>query len=172
MSLLLLKYSQRTDFAARLRDILSLLWQLSEQETALEYLETALRYITGSSDKVSLEELGQIVQEVLQEGADVMPTIAEQLLRQGREEGREEGLEQGLQRGRAAAQVLLQRYLATRFEVPLDQFDAALADCDLETLTQLSQIAFEASTLAEFEAGLAKVTADKRPEQNGDTTND
>jgi hypothetical protein len=40
----------------------------------------------------------------------------------------------------------------------------------LETLTQLSQIAFEASTLAEFEAGLAQVTANQQPEQNSNTT--
>jgi predicted transposase/invertase (TIGR01784 family) len=173
MSLLLLKYNQRPDFVERLHDILSLIRQLSEQETALEYLETVLHYIAGSSDKVSAAELSQIVQDVLQEGADVMPTIAEQWLAQGREEGleqgREQGLEQGLQRGREAAQVLLQRFLATRFAVPLNQFDAALADCDLETLTQLSQIAFEASTVAEFEAGLTRVTANQQPEQNSDT---
>jgi predicted transcriptional regulator len=56
--------------------------------------------------------------------------------------------------------------LATRFEVPLDQFDAILAGYDLEALTQLSQIAFEASTLAEFEAGLAEATTGQINEED------
>jgi predicted transposase/invertase (TIGR01784 family) len=186
MSLLLLKYSQRPDVEERLVDIFRLLGQLSEQETALEYLETALRYIVGSTDKVSAEALGQIVQGILQEGAAVMPTIAEQWLEQGREQGLELGLEKGLERGREqgleqglekgleqgreqgleqgrqeAALDLLLRYLATRFEVQPDAYQAALTGCDMATLTRLSQHAFEANNLAAFEAALADLTANQ-----------
>ena len=168
MSLLLLKYSQRADFGERLQDILSLLQRLSEQQTALEYLETVLRYIAGSTETVSETELSQIVQGVLQEGARVMPTLVEQWLERGRTEGLRQGLEQGREQGREAARTLLRRYLATRFEVQLDAFDEALAGCDLEILTQLSQVAFEANTLAEFEAALTRLTVNQANEQNGD----
>ena len=98
-----------------------------------------------------------------------MPTLVEQWLERGRTEGLRQGLEQGREQGRDAARTLLRRYLATRFEVQLDAFDEALlAGCDLETLTQLSQVAFEANTLAEFEAALGKLTANQTNEQNGD----
>ena len=82
-----------------------------------------------------------------------MPTIAEQWL----EEGRQEGLQEGLERGREAALQMLRRFLAWRFEIALDQFDERLKELDLAALDHLSEVAFEAEGLADFEAALAKL---------------
>jgi len=65
MGLLLLKYEGETDFLERLGDILRLLWQLSERETALEYLETVLRYVVSRTDEAAVDQLRQVVREVL-----------------------------------------------------------------------------------------------------------
>jgi flagellar biosynthesis/type III secretory pathway protein FliH len=125
-------------------------------------LAASLRYVAGSSDQISEEELRRVVREALEEGEKLMPTLVEQWLEQGREEGREEGLEQGLERGREAALSVLRRFLAQRFGVALDHFDPAFHNLDLSAITTLSEAAFEAETLAEFEARLAELQAQSK----------
>ncbi len=89
-----------------------------------------------------------------------MPTIVEQWLEQGRQEGRLEGREEGREEEqRVATLKMLRRYLATRFGVAVDHFDTALQPLDLPSLTALSDVAFEAPTLATFETRLAEVKA-------------
>jgi hypothetical protein len=52
---------------------------------------------------------------------------------------------------------VLWRFLARRFGTALDQFDEQIAQLDLAAITQLSEAAFEADTLAEFEVKLAEL---------------
>ena len=170
VGLLLLKYILRDELPARLGEILGLLEALLRQPTGLAYVETILRYVTRGTDKISLVELQQVVSEVFKEGAELMPTIAEQLIEQGRAEGlvkgREEGLTEGLvkgreegwEEGREAALRLLRRLLAHRFGIEPDRFDAELAGLDLAALSRLTELAFEAKDLTEFEAELALET--------------
>jgi predicted transposase/invertase (TIGR01784 family) len=167
--LLLLKYIMRDELRARLGDIVSLLTELPKQESGLAYLETMLRYVMGSTDKISVEDLTQVVRQVLEEGESVMPTIAEQLLEQGRVEGLKEGLEKGRQEGqREEAINLLRRFLNRRFGAAVDNYDEALRSLDLTAVRQLSDIAFEVETLAEFETKLAELvaTASAQSDQN------
>lgn len=82
-----------------------------------------------------------------------MPTIAERLI----EQGREQGLEQGLEQGKEAVLMTLRRYLSTRFDVPLDAYDVNLTSLPLNDLTALTDAAFTAETLADFEATLQTV---------------
>lgn len=96
-----------------------------------------------------------------------MPTLAEQWLAQGEaiglekglEKGREEGLEKGLEEGREAALNILRRFVARRFGTALEHFDAELTSLDLVSITALSDVAFAAESLAEFEAALARLTS-------------
>jgi predicted transposase/invertase (TIGR01784 family) len=162
VALLLLKYIFRDDLAQRLGEILGLLRALSERQTGLEYLETILRYITGSTDRVSEAELRRVVIEVIEQGGTLMPTLVEQWL----ERGRQEGLERGREEGREAALNILRRFLVHRFGAAPDQFDETLQELDLATITQLSEAAFEAKDLAEFEAALTKL----HPQDNGKTS--
>lgn len=104
-----------------------------------------------------------------------MPTLLEQWIEEGEaiglkkgeaiglEKGREQGLEQGQ---RAATLKLLRRFLAERFAVPLDHFDAAWAKLDLAALDRLSEVAFTAGSLAEFEA---KVQAEIKAKDDNPT---
>jgi predicted transposase/invertase (TIGR01784 family) len=153
-SLLLLKYIFRPELEQRLRDILRLLQAVSEPRTGLEYLEMALRYIASSTDRISEAELQQLVIEVIEEGGTLMPTLVEQWLERGRQEGLAKGREEGREEGREAMLDLLRRFLARRFKVAPDRFDEELQDLSLNDIRQLSDVAFEAESLAEFEAAL------------------
>ena len=90
--MLLLKYIQRDELPERLPDILALFRELSEPSTALERFEAILRYLMSGTDRISRDQLRDIVIHTLQSpGESLMPTIAEQLRQEGRDEGREEG---------------------------------------------------------------------------------
>ena len=158
-ALLLLKYMVREDLGERLGTILGLLRELAGRRTGLEYLETILRYLSKGTDKLSSRELEQVISEVFAEGEELMPTIAEQWLEQGRAEGLVRGREEGREEGREAALVVLRRFVAHRFGVAIDRFDADLFALDLADITELSDAAFEVDSLAEFERRLAELKA-------------
>jgi hypothetical protein len=92
--------------------------------------------------------LNELVIEIFEEGSDLMPTIAEQWIEQGREQSLEQGYE--------AARLMLSRFLQHRFGVTPNHFEADLRRLDLVTLTALSDHAFAAESLTEFEAHLTK----------------
>jgi predicted transposase/invertase (TIGR01784 family) len=165
VGLLLLKYIMRAELGERLGEILGLLRELEGQETGLAYLRTILRYVAGGTERLGAEELEQVVREVLTQGAELMPTIAEEWLERGRLEGLAEGREAGREEGqREAALTLLRRFLAYRFDIELDHFDDDLQPLDLAAITHLSEAAFEVETLAEFEAVLNQVKAEAEGE--------
>jgi hypothetical protein len=150
VGLLLLKYIWQENLGQRLGSILSLLLELFEQETGLEYLQTILRYVSGSTDRISEDELKQVVTELFREGETIMPTLAEQWM----ERGRLQGLEQGR---REAALNLLRRFLHHRFGIPLDHFDNEFQILNLTAIDRLSDSAFEVESLTEFEAVLTEL---------------
>lgn len=101
VGLLVLKHIFRDDFEERLPDILTLLWELTEQATGLEYLETILRYVALGTDRVSEEGLRRAVETVFAgQGGTAMRTLAEQWIEQGIQQGRQQGRQQGIQQGR------------------------------------------------------------------------
>jgi predicted transposase/invertase (TIGR01784 family) len=159
--LLLLKYIFRRELKERLPDILALV----EQQGSQEALIAMLSYVASGTEQVTRDDLKEIVEELLEKGGEVMPTIAEQWLEEGRQEGLkeglkeglEQGLEQGREEGREAALKLLRRFLARRFGAALDQFDERLKGLDLAAIDGLSEAAFEAESLADFEAALANL---------------
>ncbi|MBE7471959.1 MAG: Rpn family recombination-promoting nuclease/putative transposase [Anaerolineales bacterium] len=155
LGLLSLKYIYAEDVGEQLEKIIRLALALLEQRTGLEYINTILRYMVAGSDKLSEEQLRTIVLRVIEEGDELMPTIAEQWI----EQGQAIGLEKGREEGREAALNILRRFLAQRFGVGLDHFDEAFRGFDLAALTHLSEAAFVSGTLAEFEAALERLKA-------------
>lgn len=84
----------------KLPAVLSLLVDLSQQQTVPQYFETVFRYIINNIDDVSADDLTRIVKESLSEkqGALVM-TLAEKLRQEGFEKGIQQGVQQGIQQG-------------------------------------------------------------------------
>ena len=96
---LLFKYIQDEALRHELPRILSLIAQLTQKETALQYLETVLRYLSRGTDKITQEELKQIAKKAFPEGETIMATIAEVWREEGKQEGKREGLQEGIELG-------------------------------------------------------------------------
>lgn len=165
--LLVLKYILRADFGPRFIEMVALLRQLLAQERGMEQVYTLLKYVARATEQLAPQTFMEVVEAIFTEtGENPMPTIVEQWLEQGRVEGRVEGREEGREEGqREATLTILRRYLATRFNIDLHHFDTDLTPLDLPALTTLSEHAFTATTLAEFEAALAEITAGSPSEQ-------
>lgn len=99
-----LRHIHSADLGGRLPELVGLLWQLADKQTALEYLEVILRYAAGASDVVTREDLERAVAAAIPEsGGVLMPTLAEQWIEEGRQEGRIEGTRSGLLAGMGPA---------------------------------------------------------------------
>ncbi|MGB0383789.1 MAG: Rpn family recombination-promoting nuclease/putative transposase [Ardenticatenaceae bacterium] len=93
---LLFKYIQDEALRHELPRILNLIAQLTQKETALQYLETVLRYLSRGTDKITQEELKQIVEKAFPKGEAIMATIADVWYQEGERKGKREGLQKGI----------------------------------------------------------------------------
>jgi len=113
--MLLFKHIFDPDIARKLPGIFSLMREITESEGGLRFLEKILRYLFSATDKITPDELKDMVEKSLsQDKGDVFMTIAERLRQEGfelgvqqaatmaerlRQEGFELGIQQGVQQG-------------------------------------------------------------------------
>lgn len=96
-TLLLMKYVARAELQDRFRRVFFLLQKLRDQPDGLENLRAFLKYVSLCSKQLDKRELRiQIETAFGRQGIDIMGTIAEEWV----EDGRQEGLEKGLEKGR------------------------------------------------------------------------
>lgn len=113
-ALSLLKHIFSNDLPQRLAGILRLLRQIPEQ-SALEFLATALRYVSAANPKINETNLRRaLTQAFPAEEGGVMTTLAAQWVEQGIQQGVQQGIQQGVQRGRAEQTL---RFLQRRFGI-------------------------------------------------------
>jgi len=142
-ALMVMKYIFRDELRGRLSGILTLLEELADQPTGLDYLYTLLRYLAHGTDKLSRTELASNVELIFSRGNHIMSTIAAEWIQEGRQEGRQEG-----QREEAAE--LLRRQLACRFG-PLPAWaEVKLKDATTATLESWAIRILTAQTLDAF----------------------
>jgi len=92
-ALLLLKYIYHPDLAIYLRRIFPLLKELSRPGQGLSSLESIIRYIFNVSDRVSVDELKEMIENNLtKKNEEVIMTIAEQLVQQGLQQGLQQAI--------------------------------------------------------------------------------
>jgi predicted transposase/invertase (TIGR01784 family) len=152
VGLLTLKYILRDDLREHLGGILSLLRQLLQQQTGLEYLETVLRYLAGGTSKINDEELWKAVATAFPKGEALVGTIAEQWVEQGKQLGLAEGEQLGLKKGKRQTTLKnLRQILTIRFDAPPPDFERRLEPLGLPALEQLITAGLTLPTLAEFE---------------------
>jgi len=168
-----LKYSRSEEITFRLPEIIQLFQEITSKRTALEVLYTVLRYLSNNSANLTKEQLIQVVEEVFEQGGDTMTTIAQQLRMEGEEIGLMKGLAKRQEEVRKAEQKVQQmkqrawqsafkhihQILTFRFEMKLDQYNERLEKLKLSALEKLTDLAFQAKTLAEFEVELSKLEA-------------
>ena len=98
--MLIFKHIFKDDFVQQLPGIFSLLKDLSEKETGLQYFETLIKYIFSNVEDITTKEFQSIISDTLsKDKGDMIMTLAEKLKNEGRQQGLEQGLEQGLQEG-------------------------------------------------------------------------
>ncbi len=96
----LLKYIQRDELPEQLPAILEMIHKLLQPSTALQNMETVIRYLASSTERINRTDLEHAVKRIINtEGESLMPTIAQQWKQEGIEQGLEQGLEQGREQG-------------------------------------------------------------------------
>ena len=86
-----MKYIFREEFPVKMKQILELIRDKGK-ESIPEILEIVVKYFTSASDRVSYDDVVLEIKNTFRKGYEnIMPTIAEQFINQGKEIGREEG---------------------------------------------------------------------------------
>jgi predicted transposase/invertase (TIGR01784 family) len=153
----LLKYIFHQEFGERLPEIAAFFREVLNQTDGLGYLQTVLKYIAQSTDKLDKTTLHQVIHQALPEiGDTLMPTIAEtwcqEGLQKGLEQGLERGLEQGLQKEIAHARADILEILKARFKtVPKPLVKRVETLNDLAKLRKLLTQAATANSLKAFQ---------------------
>jgi hypothetical protein len=96
-TMLLFKYVFRPDYQERLPGIFALLRAPLAKETAMEYIETVLRYVLNTVENMSAEEVKSMVEQSLSaEKGELVMALAERLRNEGRQQGLQQGIVEGL----------------------------------------------------------------------------
>lgn len=134
---LILKHVRDPDFPEKFPGILQLFHELSNAETAVEYLRAVLLYVLAASE-VTQEDVKVALDTVLSdEGDKIMPTLAEQWIEEGQY--------------KATVNIILDTLLL-RFDAAPTVVSERIAKIeDIEVLIQLHRRAVTAESLAEFE---------------------
>jgi predicted transposase/invertase (TIGR01784 family) len=138
-TLLLMKHIFDPDLSERLPNILGLMQKLSEKETALEYLEAVLKYLSSASDHLNEQDLERAVRTAIPTiGDNAMTTLAETWMAQGKQEGmQEEGIN------------ILMRLLKKKFGSIPEDAETRISEADSEQLLEWSENVLTAETVNE-----------------------
>ena len=137
----------------QLPEMFALILRVMSEQTALEFLDTVLRYVAYASDNVSGDELRWALRQALPDkGEAVMSTLVREWLEEGHERGMQQGLQQGLQQGvRQGQQDALLDVLRTRFGWVDEAFAAAIRQInDPSRLKELLRQAVLVESLDDF----------------------
>ncbi|MCL4868366.1 MAG: Rpn family recombination-promoting nuclease/putative transposase [Anaerolineae bacterium] len=141
----------------KLPGIFALFRELENQEKALQSLVTVLRYLAVTAERVTPEQMQQVLAPVLQyQGDELMSTLAQQWIEEGRQQGMQQGMQQGLLQAMRQNVVEL---LEERFPAQGRKFRGRIeAIHNLDTLRLLVRRAATVDSLAEFEQALDTLT--------------
>jgi predicted transposase YdaD len=135
---LALRYIYSDQPLERLRELLKLIEQVIEQPTALEILESLLRYYVQGTRRLNEQDVRALLQET-RSGEPTMQTFIEKYIEQGLQQGLQQGLRQGLQQGlqqgeRRGEATMLLRLIERKFGPPSEGVRTRITDADAETL--------------------------------------
>ena len=138
MSLSVLRAIFDPELRQELESLVTLIFELREKRTGLEYIRTILYYLSKATERVSRTDLERALLHQDAEGERIMATIAQEYIQQGIKQGLEQGLEQGIEQGleqgleKSILRVLQRRFgeLPAEVRTKLDGLTAA----ELESL--------------------------------------
>ncbi|MCG6939721.1 MAG: hypothetical protein LJE69_00515, partial [Thiohalocapsa sp.] len=115
----------------RLRELLRLIEQVHDRTTAVEILESPLRYYVQGTQRVEEQEVRALLRET-STGEPIMQTFIDRYIEQGRQQGRQEGR----QEGEAAVQL---SQIEDKFGPPSEAIRQRITTADAETLLRWSK---------------------------------
>ncbi len=128
-----------------LDDLVALMFQLSAQNTGMEYIRTILYYMSSATEKIKREDLQQALLRQGAEGKKLMNTIAQEFIQQGLQQGMEAAMRQNIM-----------ELLQLRLDVVAKTFQEQLAQIDdLDDLRLLVRRAATVENVAQFVQALA-----------------
>jgi predicted transposase/invertase (TIGR01784 family) len=151
-ALMLMKYSQYPNLHEIIAKIFEVLKEARHIEDFLSLLEACILYLMCNIKEEYHEEIAKVISIEFPEGEKIMPTVADKLIRQGREEGREEGLEEGIEIGLAKGIIKVLQAKFSNFPQTMEA--KILAVRELSTLEAIMDIAIQAESLDQFEQQL------------------
>jgi len=153
-TLMALKYLTGPEPGKHLERIFSLFKDLGESSTPLQYLETLLRYIGSATDKIDEKDIKKAIKQI-EKGADIMPTLAEKWIEQGRMEGLMEGRMEGMI---LDAQEMVIEALMERFGLIKPDLAVKIKGIvNREVLKSLLKLAIRVDSIQEFEEKLKQL---------------
>ncbi|GAB6160978.1 Rpn family recombination-promoting nuclease/putative transposase [Desulfothermus naphthae] len=153
-TLMALKYLTTPEPGKHLERIFNLFKGLGESNTPLQYLETLLRYIANATDKIEEEDIKKAIKQI-EKGADIMPTLAEKWIEQGRTEGRIEGRMEGMI---LDAQEMVMEALIERFGLVKPELSVKIRGVgNRDVLKILHKLAIRVDSIQEFEEKLKQL---------------
>lgn len=121
------------------------MFQLSAQNTGMEYIRTILYYMSSATEKIKREDLQQALLRQGAEGKKLMNTIAQEFIQQGLQQGMEAAMRQNIM-----------ELLQLRLDVVAKTFQEQLAQIDdLDDLRLLVRRAATVENVAQFVQALA-----------------
>jgi predicted transposase/invertase (TIGR01784 family) len=145
VGLLLLKYIYDPDLFEQVPSIFSLFKDLMKVQTAVEYLETALIYLSTTSERFTSSDMKKAIEATKsRQGDRLMPTLAEQWIEEGKEDGRIQGIRESIL-----------DLLLLRFDAAPPHIAEQISEIEnLDLIKALNRQAATAESLSAFEAYL------------------
>ena len=127
----------------RLTELFALVALIEDRTTAMEVLESLLRYYVQGTRRVDEPTAYALLQQH-SDGDSTMQTFIERYIEQGKQTGMELGLARGRQEGQA---VVLLRQIERKFGPPSEAVRERIAGADAETILQWSDRILTAESL-------------------------
>lgn len=124
--------------------LIQLVFELTNQNTGLDYIRTILYYLTKATGRVKRQDLRRVLQQQKPQGETIMGTIAEEYIQEGRQKGRQEG-------ALTTTREYIAELLAIRLNIPEETYTAELQTItNLTTLKNLHRLAATAASINTF----------------------
>jgi hypothetical protein len=122
----------------------------------MEYILVFFQYLVKTSEMVKERDFKQALATLPEGGKEIMNTLADQWMRQGREDGLVNGRQEGELK---AARTMLLNFASSKFEyVPVGFSQKIHAIKDIDVLNSLSHSLPRAESLEAFEALIDKAS--------------
>ena len=135
-TLQLLKYSRSRDLADKLRDILGWIGEAIPNDILPAWIQAIGVYVITVNKKMDSQQYKQTLESILPTQFEV-GSLADRLLKQGREEGREEGIREGMERGSLAGKIQMLAEMLGDPPVPAAELREASLDALQAKLEEL-----------------------------------